>query len=131
MKKAAAIFAIAMGVMMLGTWVFLLLTGQFPEIKTMPLQAGYLLTAESLTAVALIAAGWGVLAGRPWSLALLFVAMGELIYCTVRFAGELGQGGSVPGLIFFTVVGLSGIVFASLLVVEEARGRARGVSGPS
>ncbi len=121
MKKAAAIFGIAMGIMLLGTWAFLLLTDQFPEIRTLPLQTGYLLTAEFLTGAALIAGGYGILTGRSWAMSLLLVAIGELIYCTIRFAGELGQGGSLPGLIFFTAVGLGGLIFAVLLVIATAR----------
>ncbi len=121
MKKAAAIFAIAMGIMMLGTWAFLLLTDQFPELRTVPLESGYLLTAEFLTGAALIAGGYGVLTSRTWALPLLLVAIGELIYCTIRFAGELGQGGSLPGLIFFSAVAIGGLIFASLLVAANAR----------
>lgn len=120
MKKAAAVFAIAMGVMMLGTWAFLLLTDQFPEVRTLPLQSGYLLVAEVLTGAGLIAAGYGLLTRRPWALSLVLVALGELIYCTIRFAGELGQGGSLPGLIFFSAVGIAGLVFAVLLVLSSA-----------
>jgi len=121
MQKAASIFGIAMGLMMLGTWAFLLLRDQFPQIRTLPLQSGYLLAAEFLTAVALVAGGIGVLQARAWALPLLLVALGELIYCTVRFAGELGQSGSVAGLMFFSAVGMAGIVFACLLVASSAR----------
>jgi hypothetical protein len=49
-------------------------------------------------AAALIIAGYGVLTQRQWALALMPVALGELIYCTIRFAGELGQSGSLAGL---------------------------------
>jgi hypothetical protein len=51
------------------------------------------------------------------------VAPGELVYCTVRFAGELGQGGSLPGLAFFTAVAVGGMVCAVYLVVTTARQR--------
>ena len=30
---------------------------------------------------------------------------GEPVYCTVRFAGEPGQGGSLPALAFLTLIG--------------------------
>ncbi len=123
MRRAAAIFSIAMGLMMFGTWAFLLLADQFPQVRTLPLETGYLLTAEFLTAAALVTAGIGVLKTQAWAPPLLLVAIGELIYCTVRFAGELGQGGSLAGLIFFSAVGLAGIVFACLLVVSSARSR--------
>jgi hypothetical protein len=118
MKKAAAIFSILMGVMMFGTWAFLFLFNQFPGIRTVPLESGYLLVAEFLTAAALIIAGYGVLTRRQWALALMLVALGELIYCTIRFAGELGQNGSLAGLGFFSAVAVGGLVFASYLVMR-------------
>ncbi len=121
MKKAAAIFSILMGSTMFGTWTFLLSTRQFPEIQTVPLESGYLLVAEFLTAVSLIVAGYGVLRSRPWALALILVALGELIYCTIRFAGELGQDGSAPGLAFFSVVAAGGLILAASLVRREGR----------
>jgi hypothetical protein len=105
MKKAAAIFSISMGVMMIGTWAFLFLLDQYPQARTLPLETGYLLVAEALTAGALIAAGYGIQSARPWAMPLILVALGELIYNTVRFAGELGQAGNLAGLAFFTAVG--------------------------
>lgn len=121
MKKAAAVFSMLMGSMMFGTWAFLLLTDQFPEIHTMPLESGYLLVAEFLTAAALVLAGHGVLTDRRWAMPLLLVALGELIYCTIRFAGELGQDGAVPGLAFFSVVAAAGLVLAIYLVFGAGR----------
>ncbi len=123
MKKGAAIFSILMGVMMLGTWSYLFLSDQFPQAQTLPIETGYLLAAEFLTSVALILAGYGILARRNWALPLILVALGELIYCTIRFAGELGQGGSLPGLGFFTLVGALGIVFAASLIISIGRQR--------
>ncbi len=121
MRKAAAIFSILMGVIMFGTWAYLLLANQFPGIRTVPLESGYLLAAEFLTAGALVVAGYGILKNRPWALALNLVALGELIYCTIRYAGELGQGGSAPGLAFFSAVAAGGLIFASYLVRREGR----------
>ena len=94
---------------------------QFPEIRTLPLESGYLLVAEFLTAAALISAGYGILTHRHWASALLLVALGELIYCTIRFAGELGQSGSVAGLAFFSSVAVGGLFFASYLVIRAGQ----------
>lgn len=121
MKKGAAIFSILMGLMMLGTWSYLFLSNQYPQASTVPLETGYLLTAEFLTSAALIVAGYGILSHRKWATPLILVALGELIYCTIRFAGELGQGGSAAGLAFFTLVAACGIAFAVLLVVSTSR----------
>jgi hypothetical protein len=125
MKSGSAIFAIAMGLMMLGTWVFLFLTDQYPQAASLPIETGYLLVAEGLTAAALVAGGYGLLSRRPWAMSLLLVALGELLYCTVRFAGKLVQGGSLAGLGFFTAVGRAGIAFATCLIASVVLQRNR------
>jgi hypothetical protein len=118
MKKIVAIFSILMGLMMLGTWLFLFLFSGYPAARTLPIETGYLLVAEFLTSAALILAGYGILSSRKWALHLILIALGELTYCTIRFAGELGQAGSLPGLVFFTTVAAFGIIFAVYLVIS-------------
>jgi hypothetical protein len=118
MKKAAAIFSILMGSMMFGTWSFLFLFNRYPQEKIFTIETGYLLVAEFLTSAALVLGGYGVLSQRKWAMPLLLIALGELIYCTIRFAGELGQAGSLAGLTFFTIVGTFGIVFSVYLVTS-------------
>jgi hypothetical protein len=78
------------------------------------------LVAEFLTSAALVLGGYGTLSQRTWATPLLLVALGELIYCTIRFAGELGQAGSLAGLTFFTIVGAFGIVFSVCLVTSSS-----------
>ena len=120
MKKGAAEFSMLMGLMMLGTWSYLLLSGQYPQIRTLPLETGYLLVAEFLTSAALIVGGYGILTGRMWGMPMILIALGELIYCTIRFAGELGQAGSFVGLAFFTSVAVLGITFAVYLLISQS-----------
>ncbi len=121
MKQAAAVFSILMGLMMFGTWTYLLTTDKFPQIHTGPLEVGYLLVAELLTATGLVIGGYGVLTSRPWAIPLILIALGELIYCTIRFAGELGQGGSLAGMGFFSLVAAGGLFFASYLLITVGR----------
>ncbi len=121
MKRAAAMFSILMGLMMFGTWTFLFWTDQFPQVQTLPLETGYLLMAEFLTAAALVTGGYGILTNRPWATPLILIALGELIYCTIRFAGELGQGGSVPGIGFFSAVATMSLIFAVGFVIQSGR----------
>lgn len=101
-----------MGLMMFGTWSFLFLSNRYPEALTLPIETGYLLVAELLTSATLVLGGYGTLSQRKWATPLILVALGELIYCTIRFAGELGQADSLPGLAFFTTVGAFGVAFA-------------------
>lgn len=91
MKKGAAIFSILMGVTMTGTWLFLFISEGVPQVRTLPVETGYLLTAEFLTAGALVVGGYGVLSHQKWAMSLLLVALGQLIYCVIRYAGELGR----------------------------------------
>jgi hypothetical protein len=120
MRKVAAMCSILMGLMMLGTWSYLFLFGQYPQVSTLPVETGYLLAAEFLTSAALITGGYGILSSRKWGMPLILIALGELIYCTVRFAGELGQAGSIVGLAFFTSVALLGITFAVYLLISTS-----------
>jgi hypothetical protein len=121
MKKGAAIFSILMGLAMFGTWSFLFLSGGYSQARTVPLETGYLLTAEFLTAAALVVAGYGMLIHQKWAMPLILVALGQLIYCAIRFAGELGQEGSLAGLAFFSLVGVASLVFAVGLVLGASR----------
>ena len=120
MRNGAAIFSILMGLMMVGTWAFLFLSNQYPQARTLPVETGYLLLAEFLTSAALIAGGYGILSHRKWAVPLILIALGELIYNVIRFAGELGQGGSLAGLAFFYTVGVFGIAFAIYLVISTS-----------
>lgn len=121
MKKTAAIFCILMGLMMFGTWIFLFLFKGYPEASTLQVETGYLLVAEFLTATALVSGGYGILSHRNWAMPVILVALGELIYCTIRFAGELGQEGSLAGLAFFSSVAALGFIFTIYLVVSLSR----------
>src|SRR5512143_2242183 len=118
MNKLAAIFPILMGAAMSGTWAVLLLSDQFPAILSVPLQSAYLLVAEGLTAAALIMGGYGVLTQRQWAPALILVALGELVYWTIHYAGELGQSGGLAGLRSFNSVAVGGLYFSAYLVIS-------------
>ena len=58
MKTGAAPFSILMGVTMFGTWLFLFINAGVPQVRTLPVETGYLLTAEFLTASALVVGGY-------------------------------------------------------------------------
>ncbi len=83
MRKAAAIFSLFCGAAMLITWGTLLGTGRVPELNTTPLEAGFLLAAEFLTAFTLILGGFGLLSGRVWGFNTDVAGLGMLLYCTV------------------------------------------------
>lgn len=112
--KFAAFYMLAVGILMIAQWAFFLLSGQAPELETEPLRIGFHLAAELATALALMAAGAGLLreadkdvhnAQQARSLSL--VALGMLIYTLIQSPGYFAQ------LQVWALVGM----FAVLLVL--------------
>jgi len=76
--------AVVTGVLMVAEWAFFITAGQVPELTIEPVRMGFHLAAESVTAVALIGAGAGLLRGAsPFAL----VAFGMLLYTVVVLPG--------------------------------------------
>ena len=115
MKKIIAYFSILMGTSLIATWVVLFLKGSMPDDTALKLAS--LLTAEFLTGLSLIVAGYGVLTRRSWGLSLQLVALGMLLYCTTYSIG-LGEGGKTPILIFFATVASLTFFSASYFVCK-------------
>ncbi len=119
MRIISAIYAIAMGIMMLGTWVILIATGQTPEFETVPFEASMLLAAEVMTGLALIVGGYGTLTIRRWGPHLHLLAIGMMLYTTVYSIGVFGQVGNVPATTFFVVITLVTMAMIPSLLPEK------------
>ena len=63
----SAVFALIVGIGMIGMWSFLLLTKQVPELETEPLRIRFHIAAEFATSIALVTGGIGLLTGQSWS----------------------------------------------------------------
>ncbi len=90
MKKSTSVFAflfIFIGVSMLALWTMLILTQQVPEFKSAPFTTITHITAESLTGLMLIFAGYGLLKKQPWSKRFYPLAVGMLLYAVVQASG--------------------------------------------
>jgi hypothetical protein len=123
MRKAAAIFSLFCGLAMLMTWGILLGTGRVPELETTPLEAGFLLAAEFLTAFSLLLGGFGLLSGRSWGFNMDLAALGMLLYCTVYSVGVFSQGRNMPATGFFVVIALLAGLFSASFIVASREGR--------
>ncbi len=121
MRKAASIFSLVCGVMMLLVWGVLLSTGNAPELRTKPLEAVFLLAAEFLTAASLIVGGWGSLSHRSWSFTMQLVALGMLLYCAVFSVGVVGQQDNLPATGFFVVVATLTAIFSGNFIGESKK----------
>ena len=92
-RRLLGAYAIGVGLAIFGLWVALLGTGQVPELRTAPIEIGYHLVAEGLTAVLLLVAGIAVLRGSSLADRLLAFSLGMLLYTVVNSAGYYGQLG--------------------------------------
>lgn len=118
-------FVVLVGVVMVGFWSVLYLTGQVPELATAPYEIGYHLVAEVATALALVAAGVGRVTRRAWAARLYPVALGALGYTVVNSAGYYAQQGDLAMVAMFTTL----TVATLLLVGEYVTGRVERRSG--
>jgi hypothetical protein len=103
----ASLYAIAVGIGMIGQWSVSLATGRVPELRSEPFRIGFHLAGEFLTAIALIAGGLGLWAGNTWGQPTYLVAVGMLLYTVVVSPGYFAQRRE------WSMVG----VFAALLVL--------------
>ena len=112
----AAIYAIVVGVGMIGQWLVFLATGQVPELKTEPLRIRFHLAAEFATALALVAGGLALLTGQPWGRWFYLLAMGMLLYTVIVSPGYFAQKGQWAFVGMFAVVLLLALVSIALVV---------------
>jgi hypothetical protein len=99
--KFAAWFCLLVGVLMIAQWGFFLFSNQVPELRTEPVAVSFHLAAEGATAAALIAAGVGLLRGKPWARTTALVALGMLLYTVIVSPGYFAQQGAWPLVLMF------------------------------
>jgi peptidoglycan/LPS O-acetylase OafA/YrhL len=112
----ASVFAIAVGVLMIGQWSFFYLSNQIPELETEPYRIGFHLAGEFATAIALIVGGVGLLTGQGWASWLYMVAVGMLLYTVIVSPGYFAQRGEWPFVGMFAVLLVLAVVSIILVV---------------
>lgn len=105
--KFAAWYAILVGLLMVGQWIFSLTSGQVPELQSEPWRIAFHLLAEGATALSLILGGTALLRRTTWAQPVYLVATGMLLYSLIVSPGYFAQLGEWP------LVGM----FAALLVL--------------
>lgn len=112
----AALYAIVIGVMMLGQWGFFIATKQVPELETEPIRIGFHLAAEFTTAIALIAGGVGLLTNGAWSLTVYLISIGMLFYTAIVSPGYFAQKGEWPMVGVFAVMLILALISLTLVL---------------
>lgn len=101
MRKAAAIYAIFIGMSMLGMWFMFYFTNSIHELQTRPVEIMIHIFAEVTTALALIVSGYSLLKNWERARKLFFISMGMLLYTLFNSSGYFIQNGEVPLIIMF------------------------------
>jgi peptidoglycan/LPS O-acetylase OafA/YrhL len=112
----ASIFALVVGVGMIGQWLLFLATGQVPELQTEPLRIRFHLAAEFATAVALLIGGIALLTGQSWGRWFYLLAMGMLLYTVIVSPGYFAEKGQWAFVGMFAVVLLLALLSIVLVV---------------
>ena len=120
-RTTAAVFAIFIGLCLLGIWVMFLFTGQVPDWNTRPVETSLHLTAEILTAFTLIAAGASLLTQQFWAKEVYLVAMGMLLYSVIHAAGTFAQRGQISYAGMFAIFAVLAVTFTILIIFDSAK----------
>ena len=107
-----AVFAILVGVGMIGQWAASFIGKQIPELQSEPIRIWFHIAAEMLTAICLILAGIGLFSEKAWSTPLYLISSGMLFYTAIVSPGYFAQKGQWGWLIMFgaiLILGITGI----------------------
>ena len=112
----SGIYAIVVGVGMIGQWSVSLFANKVPELKTEPFSIAFHLAGEFLTALALIVSGIGLLTGADWGRTTYLVSVGMLLYTVIASPGYFAQKREWPMVIMFAVLLILALVSLALVV---------------
>jgi hypothetical protein len=112
----AALFALVVGVGMIGQWILFLVTGQVPGLETEPLRIRFHLAAEFATALALLVGGLALLTDQAWGCWFCLLAAGMLLYTVIVSPGYFAQKGQWACVGMFAAVLLLALVSIALVM---------------
>ena len=125
-RRAAAIYAIVVGVLMFGQWAMFIATGNVPELQTEPIRIAFHLAGEFTTAALLVVGGVGLLAVKKWGYHVFLLALGMLLYTIIVSPGYFGQLGQWVFVVMFAVLVVLTALFAVLAYRAEGELRGEG-----
>lgn len=117
----AALYAIFVGVAMIGQWLFSVAKKQVPGPEAGPIvgrgsvEMLFHLAAEFITAIALLAGGLGLLLDWAWGLNVYLISMGMLLYAVINSAGYFAQKREWPMVGMFAVLLIFALISLGLI----------------
>lgn len=115
-----AVYSIAVGLFMMGTWILFLVTGDATDLEHKTMGLVFYWTAEFITAISLIIAGTGLLYGRTWAYPVYLIATGMLLYTLVNSPGWFVTHGHWPMVGIFVGLLILGITGLGLFLRHRA-----------
>lgn len=89
--KFPAWYGISVGSLIILQWIFFLVTGSVPELKTAPWEIGHHIAAELLLAFTLLTGGITTLRSISWGGKVLLLGLGMAIYSEINSPGYFAQ----------------------------------------
>ena len=111
-----AVFAILVGVGIIGQWLALILSNEIPELKTEPIRIRFHIAAEMATALLLLVSGILLLSRAALGQTVFLVAVGMVFYTCIVSPGYFAQQGKWAWLIMSSALIVSGVVGIILMV---------------
>ena len=108
--KFYSIFALIIGISMIGLWLMLLTTSQVPELETAPYEITLHLIAEFSTAILLIISATLLFIGNKKGHVLINIAYGMLLYTLIVSSGYYLDLSNRPMALMFGVMFVLSIV---------------------
>lgn len=112
------IYAIIIGIGIIGLWIMLYRTKQIPELKTEPIAIKFHLTAELTMGLLCLTSGILLLLGVSWSPYFYITAMGLVIYAVINSAGYYGQNRQWAFVTMFAVILIVSISLVILIIIS-------------
>ena len=112
MKKMAEIYAILLGICIIGLWIMLFSTEGIPELKLEPIAIGFHIIAEVTMGLLLIISGIGLMKNWKAAVGIFTVANGMVIYSVINSAGYYGQNGQWQMVFIFVAIFLLSLFLA-------------------
>lgn len=112
----SGIYAIIVGIGIIGLWTMLLLTRQVPELKTEPIAIKFHITAEMIMGILSLLSGIFLLIGFSWAPYFFILAMGLVIYAVINSAGYYGQRKQWSFVIMFGIILIVSVCLVILII---------------
>ncbi len=112
----AAFFSILVGIGMIVQWMMSYVSKQIPELETEPIRIWFHITAEMVTAIALIVGGIGLFIQTGWATNIFLIAIGMLLYTAIVSPGYFAQKGQYAWLGMFSTIIILGIISIALVL---------------